>query len=37
MILSQTLQAVLNPRHVLGELLRIGGQAIRVASGEVYL
>ena len=27
-ILSQTLQAVLNPRHVLGELLRIGGQAI---------
>jgi methionine biosynthesis protein MetW len=27
-ILSQTLQAVLKPRHVLGELLRIGGQAI---------
>jgi methionine biosynthesis protein MetW len=27
-ILSQTLQAVLNPRHVLAELLRIGGQAI---------
>ena len=27
-ILSQTLQAVLNPRHVLGELMRIGGQAI---------
>jgi methionine biosynthesis protein MetW len=27
-ILSQTLQAVLRPRHVLGELLRIGGQAI---------
>ena len=27
-ILSQTLQAVLNPRHVLGELMRIGEQAI---------
>ena len=27
-ILSQTLQAVQRPRHVLGELLRIGGQAI---------
>lgn len=27
-ILSQTLQAVLRPRHVLGELLRIGDQAI---------
>ena len=27
-ILSQTLQAVLRPRHVLGELLRIGEQAI---------
>ncbi len=27
-ILSQTLQAVLKPRHVLGELLRIGAQAI---------
>jgi methionine biosynthesis protein MetW len=27
-ILSQTLQAVLKPRHVLDELLRIGGQAI---------
>ncbi len=27
-ILSQTLQAVLKPRHVLGELLRIGTQAI---------
>ncbi len=27
-ILSQTLQAVLRPRHVLGELLRIAGQAI---------
>jgi methionine biosynthesis protein MetW len=27
-ILSQTLQAVLKPRHVLGELLRIGGKAI---------
>lgn len=27
-ILSQTLQAVLKPRHVLGELLRIGEQAI---------
>ena len=27
-ILSQTLQAVLKPRHVLRELLRIGGQAI---------
>jgi methionine biosynthesis protein MetW len=27
-ILSQTLQAVQNPRHVLGELLRIGGKAI---------
>lgn len=27
-ILSQTLQAVLRPRHVLGELLRIGKQAI---------
>jgi len=27
-ILSQTLQAVLKPRHVLGELLRIGDKAI---------
>lgn len=27
-ILSQTLQAVLDPRHVLGELLRIGERAI---------
>jgi len=27
-ILSQTLQAVLQPRHVLGQLLRIAGQAI---------
>ena len=27
-VLSQTLQAVLRPRHVLGELLRIGEQAI---------
>lgn len=27
-ILSQTLQQVINPRHVLGELLRIGRQAI---------
>ena len=27
-ILSQTLQAVQRPRHVLGELLRIGGQAV---------
>ncbi|MDQ2861763.1 MAG: methionine biosynthesis protein MetW [Pseudomonadota bacterium] len=27
-ILSQTLQAVLDPRHVLGELLRIGEKAI---------
>jgi len=27
-ILSQTLQAVLRPRHVLGELLRIGDKAI---------
>jgi methionine biosynthesis protein MetW len=27
-ILSQTLQAVLRPRHVLGELLRIGERAI---------
>jgi methionine biosynthesis protein MetW len=27
-ILSQTLQAVLRPRHVLGEMLRIGEQAI---------
>ena len=27
-ILSQTLQAVLNPRHVLGELMRIGERAV---------
>jgi len=27
-VLSQTLQAVINPRHVLGELLRIGDRAI---------
>ena len=27
-ILSQTLQAVQNPRHVLGELMRIGGRAV---------
>jgi methionine biosynthesis protein MetW len=27
-ILSQTLQAVLRPRHVLGELLRIGERAV---------